>query len=261
MAEPFKGLVQITRDSGSPTTVKIGGNTGTLELAAVKKGQGSNPDTAFTTVTIWGKDATLLLGGRSEGNDPRRIGHDGNLKILDKNEKVRFDLSGDEATLLIDGTNLVPNDDVPAHLKGDIILRSAVAAEDFESAEDEEVEPGSVMVLTDDGRVRVSAEAYDKRVAGVLCGAPDSRPGLVLGRPADAGARRLPIALLGKTVCLADATSEAIKVGDLLTTSAIDGYAMRASDPARALGATIGKALRPLERGKKGPVPILVTLQ
>ena len=66
---------------------------------------------------------------------------------------------------------------------------------------------------------------------------------------------------MGKTACGADATSVAINVGDLLTTSATDGHAMRASDATKALGATIGKALRPLARGKKELVPILVTLQ
>jgi hypothetical protein len=239
----FKGRVKITQDDGSPATVVIGGNSGTIELA--------DPDTAVTTIRIRGGHATIELGGS---------GQDGDLKIQDKNGKVRFDFRGDTAELLIDGTKVAASDGAN-NLKGDIILRSAVAAEDFESAEAEDVPPGSVMVLTDDGHVRVSKEAYDKRVAGVLCGAPDSRPGLVLGRPADAGPRRLPIALIGTTLCRVDATTDPIKAGDLLTTSATDGHAMRASDATKALGATIGKALRPLARGKKELVPILVTLQ
>jgi len=51
-----------------------------------------------------------------------------------------------------------------------------------------------------------------------------------------------------------------VEVGDLLTTSATPGHAMKATDNARAFGAVLGKALAPLPSGK-GLVPILVTLQ
>jgi hypothetical protein len=249
----FKGRVELTKDGGPPTTVKIGGNTGTLELY-------SEDDPSTPTIRIHGKDGTLDLGNPKLGGD---------IKIFSKMigsqpGRVRFRLSGDTGELTIldkDGT-IVAVIDGAGNLKlnGDISLRGTTVAEDFKSA-DANVPLGSVMVLTDDEHVRVSTEPYDKRVAGVLSGADDTRPGLVLGRQPGGGARRLPIALMGKTVCLVDATSVAINVGDLLTTSATDGHAMRASDPSRVLGATIGKALRPLERGKKGPVPILVTLQ
>lgn len=43
-------------------------------------------------------------------------------------------------------------------------------------------------------------------------------------------------------------------------TSAIPGHAMRAGDPLRALGAVIGKALKPLQSGR-GLIPILIALQ
>jgi hypothetical protein len=46
----------------------------------------------------------------------------------------------------------------------------------------------------------------------------------------------------------------------MLTTSPRSGFAMKASDPARAFGAVIGKALAGLERGS-GLLPMLVTLQ
>jgi len=46
--------------------------------------------------------------------------------------------------------------------------------------------------------------------------------------------------------------------GDLLTTSATQGHAMRVSDRSRALGAIIGKALAALDAGS-GLIPILVS--
>jgi hypothetical protein len=51
-----------------------------------------------------------------------------------------------------------------------------------------------------------------------------------------------------------------IRPGDLLTTSAIPGHAMRVDDPARAQGAILGKAMGALERGE-GLVLVLVGLQ
>jgi hypothetical protein len=57
-----------------------------------------------------------------------------------------------------------------------------------------------------------------------------------------------------------DAQYAAIEVGDLLTTSDTLGHAMKASDPLKAFGAVIGKALGARKEGK-GLIPILVTLQ
>jgi hypothetical protein len=66
--------------------------------------------------------------------------------------------------------------------------------------------------------------------------------------------------LLGKVFCKVDAQYGAVEVGDLLTTSPTPGHAMKASDPAKAFGAVIGKALRPLTEGHS-LIPILIALQ
>ncbi|WP_201365212.1 hypothetical protein [Dictyobacter formicarum] len=54
---------------------------------------------------------------------------------------------------------------------GDITLTNADFAEDFEITCLEEVEPGTVMVLNQEGVLEPSRQAYDKRVAGVISGA------------------------------------------------------------------------------------------
>jgi hypothetical protein len=115
------------------------------------------------------------------------------------------------------------------------------------------------MVLDDDGQLHLSTQAYDRRVAGVVSGAGPYRPGLVLDRQQDTQDRQ-PIALVGKTFCKVDASLTPIRVGDLLTTSDIPGFAMAATDPIRAFGAVLGKALSSLDVGR-GMIPILVTLQ
>jgi hypothetical protein len=143
-------------------------------------------------------------------------------------------------------------------VKGDIQLEGNDLAERFWLVGESVAEPGEVVVLAGDDRVRVSDEPYDHRVAGVVSGASAYRPGLVLGGRDEPG--RSAVALAGKVWCRVDADYGAIGLGDLLTTSGTLGHAMRAADPARAFGAVVGKALGSLEQGR-GLLPILVALQ
>jgi hypothetical protein len=142
---------------------------------------------------------------------------------------------------------------------GDIRLINQDCAEDFDIACADEIEPGTVMVITTGGTLRESQRAYDNRVAGVVSGAGSLQPGVILGRQKSTD-KRLPISLLGKVYCKINANCGSIEVGDLLTTSQTPGHAMKASDRARAFGAVIGKALRPLKAGQ-GIIPILIALQ
>ena len=138
-------------------------------------------------------------------------------------------------------------------------MMNADCAEDFDIAHETAVEPGTVMVLNDAGKLAASASAYDKRVAGVVSGAGTYKPAIVLDKR-DTGVLRQPIALLGKVFCKVDAQFGPIEIGDLLTTSPTSGHAMKTIDPFKAFGAVIGKALRPLTEGQ-GLIPILIALQ
>ena len=142
---------------------------------------------------------------------------------------------------------------------GDLQLPNADCAEDFDVSGAVKVEPGTVMVLGSEGALFESRQAYDKRVAGVISGAGNYKPGIVLDKQKNSGNRQ-PVALMGKVYCKVDAQFGAIEVGDLLTTSPTAGHAMKTSDPFKAFGAVIGKALRPLPNGQ-GLIPILIALQ
>jgi hypothetical protein len=142
---------------------------------------------------------------------------------------------------------------------GDVQLVGGDCAEDFDIAGTDAVAPGTVMVINTEGNLQPSEQAYDRKVAGVISGAGGYRPGVVLDRQAPAN-NRTPIALVGKVYCKADAEYGPIEVGDLLTSSPTQGHAMKASDPAHAFGAVIGKALGPLKAGQ-GLIPILIALQ
>jgi hypothetical protein len=150
---------------------------------------------------------------------------------------------------------------------GDIKLlnpQSADFAEDFDILE-ENVEPGTVMVLTEKGSLQSSYQEYDKKVAGIISGAGGYSPAITLGKEEESDRKnrnksRLPVALMGKVYCKVDARGSPIETGDLLTTSFTKGYAMKAEDPVKAFGAVIGKALGSIKEGL-GMIPVLVTLQ
>ena len=121
------------------------------------------------------------------------------------------------------------------------------------------VPPGSVLVIDPDhpGRLAVSAVAYDTKVAGIAAGAHGLGSGVRLG----AGSFDVDVALAGRVYCFVDAGEQGVQPGDLLTTSETPGHAMKASDPNPSRGAILGKAMEYLEKGKKGRILVLVTLQ
>jgi hypothetical protein len=125
----------------------------------------------------------------------------------------------------------------------------------------EHLEPGTVVVLNPSrsNEVMRSTRAYDTAAAGVV----SLRPGIILGQAAESKAQ---VATTGRVRVKVDASREPIRVGDLLVTSDVPGYAMK-SIPLSVGGASfhrpgtlIGKALEPLESGT-GEILVLLSLQ
>ncbi len=152
--------------------------------------------------------------------------------------------------------DVIASGTITAH---DFVVSGGDCAEEFDVVEATQVEPGTVMVLDQEGALRQSEQAYDKRVAGVISGAGNYKPGILLDKQ-PSSENRMPIALVGKVYCKVDAQYASIEVGDLLTTSLTPGHAMKAEESLKAFGAIIGKALRPLDGGQ-GLIPILIALQ
>ncbi len=142
---------------------------------------------------------------------------------------------------------------------GDVFLSGADCAEQFDLAAKDLVEPGTLMVMNPRGALQPCETAYDRRVVGVVAGAGTYRPAIVMDKQAT-DAPRVAISLMGKAYCKVDAEAGPVEAGDLLTSSATPGHAMKASDATQAFGAVIGKALMPLESGR-GLIPILIALQ
>src|SRR5207253_7036160 len=98
---------------------------------------------------------------------------------------------------VFDGKVLINGDQ---EVTGDIRLTNADGAEEFDIVGTEAVDPGTVMVLTSGSALLPSQQAYDKRVAGIVSGAGDYRPAMILDRQ-ESGVNRQPIALFGKVFC------------------------------------------------------------
>jgi hypothetical protein len=196
-------------------------------------------------------------------------GNGGDISVRDASNRQVFQFDASSAVLRVgaqgnEGDIIVRNDAGAEviHLNGgtgDIILSNADAAEHFDVAESAQAAPGMLMVLNCEGKLEPSAVAYDKKVVGVVAGGGNYRPGIVLGHRSGLSSR-VPISVLGKVSCKADATYGPVEVGDMLTTSPTLGHAMKAGDALKAFGSVIGKALSSLREGV-GMVDVLITLQ
>jgi hypothetical protein len=209
--------------------------------------------------------SNLCLTARPDNAAQFTLDADSNVSIGAKNSKAKLMVEGDASVsgnASISGHATISGD---ASITGtlnvatDVVLTGADCAEDFAILGDNFVEAGTVMVIDQCGALKPSYTGYDKRVAGVISGAGDLKPGITLDKQSGTS-NRLPLALVGKVYCKVDAGFAPVAVGDLLTTSPTKGHAMKASDRKKAFGAVIGKALREL-KGGQGLIPILVALQ
>ncbi|MFL6253574.1 MAG: hypothetical protein ACJ74T_00990 [Pyrinomonadaceae bacterium] len=181
-------------------------------------------------------------------------------------EKMRLDASGNVGIgTATPGSNYKLDVNGQAHVSGDMTVDGNIAAKYQDVAEwvpsSQKLAPGTVVVLDESkiNHVVASSTAYDMKVAGVV----SAEPGVILGV---AGEDKLKVATTGRVKVKVDATRGAIKVGDLLVTSDVEGVAMR-SEPVvvsgrkrHAPGTIIGKALEPLENGA-GEILVLLSLQ
>ncbi|MBI3660139.1 hypothetical protein HY230_06670 [Candidatus Acetothermia bacterium] len=136
----------------------------------------------------------------------------------------------------------------------------------------EQYEPGDVLVIGLDGKLIKASSAYATNLAGVY----STKPGFLgdtevaahgiesLEKPSTT--QRVPVAVVGIVPVKVSAENGPIKPGDVLTTSSLLGYAMKA-EPVMInglafypMGTILGKALESLEKGT-GVIQVLVTLR
>ena len=239
--------------------VKLGGINQKLILEDDRHNQRNQLD---------GKEGTLFVK-HSRGTDVFRVHgdtarvyvgnhrHPGNISVRNPQGGEAIELDGQNNALNLKSTNGANTIILDGNL-GDIRLSGGDCAEHF-NVGDEEVEPGTVLVMAQGGGLHPCHEPYDKKVAGVVSGGGGKNPGIILNHyPSDK--KQVPVALNGVVFCKVDATFSAVEIGDLLTTSSHRGYAMKAAEPSKAFGTVLGKAMAPLS-GSTGLIPVLVALQ
>lgn len=121
--------------------------------------------------------------------------------------------------------------------------------------------PGDVLVISSDSdrTLGLSSEPYSTTVAGVY----STKPGLLGSQHSQNVSQpesEIPLAVIGIVPCKVTTENGPIHRGDLLVTSSTLGYAMKATDRSRMIGAIVGKSLSNLDSGS-GTIEILVTLQ
>jgi hypothetical protein len=293
--EPSKGQVSSTETALSVVNTGAGegirGTTSSNTASAVTAmSNGSGPAAALTAISNGGAPGGWFQSKTGEGIRGTTYSDDANLHAVvgisegrarggwfqsKTGEGIRGTTYSDDHAAVVGVSNggaLAGFFSGNVEVTGDIRLLGADCAEDFDVSTNggQTIEPGTVVVLNAGGNLEPSCQAYDKKVAGVISGAGGYKPGIVLDRyrqeeeeqesEDDADRRRMPVALVGKVYCKVDATPSPIEVGDLLTTSPTEGHAMKASDPIKAFGTVIGKALKSLKEGR-GLIPILIALQ
>jgi hypothetical protein len=121
--------------------------------------------------------------------------------------------------------------------------------------------PGDVLVISErsDRTMEKAAEPYSTRVAGVHA----TKPGVLLTEHAitESLADLVPLGVVGVIPTKVSAENGAIRRGDLLVTSSMQGHAMRGTDRGRMLGAVIGKALEAFPGPGTGTIRVLVNVQ
>jgi hypothetical protein len=146
------------------------------------------------------------------------------------------------------------------YITGELKVDGNIAAKYQDLAEyvrtSEILTTGTVVMIDADkiDQVVPSDEAYNTLVAGVV----SPQPGIVLGV---GGADKAMIAHTGRVKVKVDTSYGEIKTGDLLVTSPVKGFAMKADTDKLKPGMLLGKALEPLKDGQQGEVLTLITLQ
>lgn len=271
------GLIQL-RDVGGSTRVQLDGqSTGTGGEVSIYDSSGTETIELLGDEASGGEGSAQIMLRRSDGADRIEIDADGGsgsrIQLLNTagsavimdgevngGGRIRVRNALNATRIFIDGdfsgTGL-------SRIRADVfrVQGGVDLAEPFECKDQDTLQPGTVMSIDPNspGKLMMSTEAYDRKVAGIISGAGGVRPGITLSQEGVMDQGKL-VALTGRVYCMADASNGAITPGDLLTTSNTPGHAMKVLDYARAQGAIIGKAMTPLETGK-GLILVLVQPQ
>jgi hypothetical protein len=227
-------LYALSSGDGYPDIV-LGGNTGTYDNGTIK----SDPKFSTSDIVLYTNDHLHIHLDEVNANES-------SFAIKNGENNTVFSVS-ESGNVRADGTYYCP---------GPCVIQNGSAdfAEMLPSVR--ELEPGDVLIIGSDGLLALSTQPYQASVVGVY----STQPGYLGGGEFMGQDGFVPLAVAGVVPVKVSAENGPIQPGDLLTTSATPGHAMRCEGVETCFGRTIGKALDGLENGKD-VIRMLVVLQ
>jgi len=229
----------------------VGGSSGVGPYVYTPSGSGTGAIMAFHRAGSYAinmgldSDNVLRIGGWSDGANTYRLQLDASGNLTTRGTHYT---GGVQTTVITTGDPYTAGTITGAWtLTANSTLNATWAdlAEYYEG--DQDYEPGTVLVFGGDKEVTTTTVINDTRSAGVVT----TNPAYVMNaeqtgiKVCIALAGRVPVKVVGR-----------VKKGDMLTTSATPGYAVKALTP--TLGAVIGKALEDKDYGEAGVIQVAV---
>lgn len=140
-------------------------------------------------------------------------------------------------------------------------LRGGADIAEYFEVVDDGIENGKIVSIdpNNSGKLKITDGVYDHKVIGVISGAGQINPGIIMGQEGSVAFGDHSVSILGRVYVKASDENGKIKPGDLLTSSSISGIAMKATDTSRMLGSIIGKAMTQIN--EKGLVLVFLNIQ
>jgi hypothetical protein len=240
---------------------KVGIGTHNPTLASLQIQPPSTGDAALALRPRTGLSGYTLLftlddtGARIQANSASRdliLGANNltNQLVLKPNGRIGIGTTDPGSyKLYVDGNQHITGD---LSIGGNFSVTGADLAEEFSS--EEYLEPGTVVVMGDNGyrSTKASEIPYD----GTVLGAISTKPALVLGSAE--GEYKAIIAFIGVVPVKVTNINGKIQKGDLLVSSSVKGYAMKAQEA--IIGTIIGKALEDFDE-EFGIINVLINLK
>jgi len=227
----------------------------------------SYSDTSHAPVSTGVIPANLALGTTSSGPivfvsnsaERMRIDYNGNVGLGIWNPSQKLEVYGNIKISGGGASILFPDSTVQSTAWNGTTCGGDYAESIDVTGDRKTYEPGDVLVVDPkvEGKFLKSSEPYATTVMGIY----STQPGLTgrrVGAPKTG--EEVPMAMLGIVPTKVSAENGPIKPGDLLVTSSTPGYAMKATDRSRMVGALIGKALGHLDSGT-GVIEVGIALQ